>query len=500
MPKTSIPESLMLKFSNFLAEMMGLYFPPNAAKELEKKLQPVAKAFEFQELSDCLEWLMKAPLSKKQIAILAHHLTIGETYFFRDQRTFALLENDILPKLIQEHQQDKSLRIWSAACCTGEEAYSIAILLNRMIPDIKQWHITLLGTDINHVFLRKAEIGQYKQWSFRATSKEIQDRYFHRTSDGSYDINPQIKNMVQFTYLNLVEDCYPDKSSEVNNMDLILCNNVLIYFSHKHIQHTVSHLSQTLVEGGWLIVTPIESPYVKDKKLHQVNANGCIIFQKASDKISSESDQHYFMPTPQPKLEPKPFKNEQTLLTIVLPSFLKLAQPTLEFNFGEETTQLEENLAITRAAVLLEASQITIATEEAVKASSNLTSEEAVKQIQSLANAGLFEEAQRCCEQILRQEKLNPVLHYLHATILQSTNHIEEAIQSLKRVVFLDSTFIMAHFMLGTLTNKQGNKTEAKRHFRNCRQLLLKYPPEATIPGTEDTTAGTILNVIHEIM
>lgn len=555
MSKNPLPENLIIKFSDFLAEMMGLYFPPNAAKELEKKLQPIAKAFDFKELSDCLEWLMKAPLTKNQIAILAHHLTIGETYFFRDQRAFSLLEHEILPKIIQRHHQDKTLRIWSAACCTGEETYSIAILLNRVLPDITKWKIFLLATDINHSFLHRGEIGHYKQWSFRATSKEIQERYFDHCYDGSYEINSKIKKMVKFKYLNLVEDCYPDESNDVCKMDLILCNNVLIYFSQKQIQYTVSHLSETLAEGGYLMVTPIESPYVKEKRLQQVNFNGTIIFVKTSDKFSNEADQT-FKPLSEIQKEPKPFKNEQTLLTIVLPSFLKLTQPKLEFNFGdqppfpaensavitntdrisdkrdpsdeveggmgiasaiaEETGTADEGVAADRKPTekgnsarnsplakenVYESTIKGFVIEKAIEDLSTITtSEETFTKIQFLANAGQFEEAKKCCEQVLEHQKLNPLLYYLHATILQSTGHFEEAVQELKRVIFLDGSFVMAHYMLGMLNKKQGNKVGAKRHFRNAHQLLLKYSPETKIPGTEDTTAATLLNVIQEIM
>lgn len=488
MVKISMPENLILKFSDFLAEMTGLYFPPNSSKELEKKLQPVAKAFGFKELPECLEWLMKEPLTRKQIEVLAYHLTIGETYFFRDQQAFAALENEILPALIDKNRKSKQLRIWSVAACTGEEVYSIAILLSRMLPDIKDWKIHLLGTDINHAFLLKAELGQYKQWSFRATSKEIQERYFIQKGVGIYELLPQIKELVQFQYLNLVEDSYPDEKTQTTHMDLILCNNVLIYFSHKQIQKVVRQLADALAEDGYLMVSPIEAPYIKEKKLHCINLGGTFLFKKTDIAIKDEKVE--LLKPSLPVKEAPPKAGDQVLLTIELPSFLKLDQPTLQFHFTDpfsekDPVEILEDEANSRA-------KIAASVQEKKKP-------ELIKEIHHLANNGLFEEAQKKCQEAISLDKIDPLLHYLHATVLQSMNDLEGAMQALKRTLFLDDTFAIAYFVLGNIAKRQGKLQEARRHFRNAEQILKGLPLESIVKGTDDLTVENLLKIINSI-
>jgi chemotaxis protein methyltransferase CheR len=142
---------------------------------------------------------LAAPLTKTHLQVLASHLTVGETYFFREKKTFEILTASIVPDLIRNRRGcGQRLRIWSAACCTGEEPYSLAILLHQIIPDFTDWHVTILATDINERFLQKAAAGVYGEWSFRESPAGFKERYFHRTADGRHAILPEIKKQVIF--------------------------------------------------------------------------------------------------------------------------------------------------------------------------------------------------------------------------------------------------------------------------------------------------------------
>ena len=163
---------------------------------------------------------------------MASYLTIGETYFFRVEPDFNALENHILPELIHLRKDTgKYLRIWSAASSTGEEPYSLAILVRKLIPDIKDWNITILATDINTRSLAKAEKGIYGNWSFRNNPEWLKKIYFTPLLDERYQINRNIKDMVSFFYLNLARDTYPSLLNNTNGMDIIFCRNVLMYFT-----------------------------------------------------------------------------------------------------------------------------------------------------------------------------------------------------------------------------------------------------------------------------
>lgn len=499
---------LLAQFNDFLSENMGIFFPKNSAKEFEKKLLPVTKEFGFEETSECLEWLMKAPLTKGQIAVLSHHLTIGETYFFRDGRTFHLLEHEILPQIIQSHQKDKCIRIWSAACCTGEESYSIAILLSQLIPDIEQWDLAIFATDINHEFLKKAQLAHYKPWSFRVTSKEIQAKYFQKQIDGTFALIPEIKKMVDFSYFNLVEDYEKNSFFKKGSIDLIICNNVLIYFSHKQIKKTIHHLAQTLNQNGWLVVTPIEVPYVKDDDLKSVIIDGFTLFRKnAADtsvnaKKNNEGIQNEFyrrLEENSSSINSEP--NNISTFKIELPAFLKLSNSILEINFGSEKEQQQSPLP-NNDSITWQPSSAALPPLEATDAMADdsLKKAKIILQIHKLANLGQLDEANRQCEKALELDKLDPNLYYLQASLLQSLNDIEGAIKALKRVVYLDNTFIIAHFTLGILSKRVGNAQEAKRHLRNAYVLLEQYPSDAKIPGTDEMTVATLLDIVKTLL
>jgi len=161
-----ITNQLLDEIANLVAERIGLHFPADRRRDLERGLSAAASEFEFDNVESCLHWLSSSPLTKIQIEILASHLTVGETYFFREKKSLEIMEQSVLPDLIKSRRDGRRLRIWSAGCCTGEEPYTIAIMLAGMIPDPERGDVTLLATDIDPRFLSKASAGVCSDWSF----------------------------------------------------------------------------------------------------------------------------------------------------------------------------------------------------------------------------------------------------------------------------------------------------------------------------------------------
>src|SRR5690242_13592906 len=166
--------------SDAVERVFGLHLREGRLPDLKRALKGAAAELGHADSSACAQLLLSGKLDAASSEVLASHLTIGETYFFRDSDAFAALSTRILPELIAARRRagELRLRIWSAACCTGEETYSIAILLNQLLPDIADWQVTLLGTDVNPRFLRKAFEGVYGQWSFRNVPEDVRARYF----------------------------------------------------------------------------------------------------------------------------------------------------------------------------------------------------------------------------------------------------------------------------------------------------------------------------------
>ena len=237
--------------------------------------------------NSCIEWLLSSLPTRSQIEILASHLTVGETYFFRDKRLFKTLEESILPELIQlRRNSGRHLRIWSAGCSSGEEPYSIAILLSKMIPDIGDWGITILATDINMRFLQKAADGVYRHWSFRDIQPGIKEGFFNQKQDGRFEVLSRIRQMVTFSYLNLVEDAYPSLVNNTNALDIIFCRNVLMYFVPELASKVAPNLHRSLVDGGFLIVSPTESSIPIFSQFTTVRAPGTILYKKEARQAS----------------------------------------------------------------------------------------------------------------------------------------------------------------------------------------------------------------------
>src|SRR2546428_1703787 len=163
-----ISEDLLWQVNEKLAAQMGLHFPKERWSDLARGIGAAAEQFDFQNVESFVRWLVVSALTRAQLETLASHLTVGETYFFRERKSLEILEENILPELIRTRRgTDQRIRIWSAGCCTGEEPYTIAILLDRLLPDIRDWQITITATDINPCFLKKASDGLYSEWSFR---------------------------------------------------------------------------------------------------------------------------------------------------------------------------------------------------------------------------------------------------------------------------------------------------------------------------------------------
>ncbi|HUF80183.1 MAG TPA: CheR family methyltransferase, partial [Burkholderiales bacterium] len=182
-----LPDALLAGVSEFVAQRIGLHFPPERWRDIERAIEAAAREFGLPDAESCARALLCAPLTHAQVEVLASHLTVGETYFFRDKNSFAALEEHILPELLRARRgSEQRLRIWCAGCCTGEEPYSVAMVLDRLIPDPEAWNLTILATDINPRFLRKAAEGIYGEWSFRGTPEWVRERYFTRRRDGRY--------------------------------------------------------------------------------------------------------------------------------------------------------------------------------------------------------------------------------------------------------------------------------------------------------------------------
>lgn len=495
----SISEPQLCTLSEFVADQIGLHFPRERWNELSRGMSAAARELGFADVESAIRWLVASPLTRYQIEVLASHLTVGETYFFREKKTFEILEQHVLPELIRlRRDTEQRLRIWSAACCTGEEPYSIAIALSSMIPDVENWNVSILATDINPRFLQKASNGAYGDWSFRDTPSWIKQRYFKATKGNRFEILPNLKNMVAFSYLNLAEDVYPSLMNNTNAMDIILCRNVLMYFTPERVRRVVRNLHRCLVDGGWLIVSPSETSHVLYAPFKTVNFSGGIFYRKATPSERTVQSIELF---PIPQVEETP--------TQLLPS-LDLPEEHPENIHSIDRLQplpseVEELPKAERYAdpyaeilVLYQQGSYVEATGRILELLAQKNSDARLMALLSrvYANQGKLDEAFEWSQKANAIDKLNPAYRYLLATILQERGQMEGAIVSLKQALYLDQEFVLAHFALANLMERQSKFIEARKYFQNALSLLQRYRPEEIVPESEGIAAGRLMEII----
>ena len=468
--ESSLPDSLLAQFSDCLAARVGLHFPRDRWADLTRGIVLAAADLGFHDAATCVRHLLSAELTQSQIEVLASHLTIGETYFFREPRSFEVLARHVLPDLIWSRRADsRSLRIWSAACCTGEEAYSIAILLDQLIPDIADWNITILATDINPRFLRRAAEGLYTEWSFRGVGLDIKERYFVK-EPGGFRIIPRIKALVTLSYHNLVEDRFPSIDSNTNAMDVVLCRNVLMYFSPERARVVVAHLHRALCEGGWLIPSAVDGAPPLFAPLVLADIDGASLYRKrtAASPMPSASPPGPILrqAAPTPRAEPVP--------------------PAGSRSDGVEAASALHDQGRYGAASELLIGHLAAAPQD-VPAMLLLA--------RTYANQGRLAEALQWCTKVVAADRLSAGHHYLLAMIQQEMGTLADAAASLHRALFLDPQFVLAHFASANLARIEGKRAEARKHYRNALGLLEGRPSGDVLPESEGLTVGRLREI-----
>ena len=193
---------------------------------------------------------------EEELAVLIDNLTTNETYFFRESPQLRAFSEEILPELRRSLADRKTLRIWSAGCSTGEEPYTIAILLLESGDWWRDWQVEILGSDINQRVLHTARKGVYKKGAHRVTSPEMLAKYFVEEEKGNYRIIDRVRELVSFSSLNLLD---PYKTGLISNMDIIFCRNVIIYFDKEAKKKVIASFYDKLREGGYLLLGHSES-------------------------------------------------------------------------------------------------------------------------------------------------------------------------------------------------------------------------------------------------
>ncbi|WP_421729598.1 CheR family methyltransferase [Brevundimonas sp.] len=240
-------------FCRLIRQKSGLVLTPEKAYLVSSRLAPLARAEGLGTVENLLA-LLRAGASDALVQQAVDVMATHESYFFRDTAPFEQLANAVLPPLIAARQTQRSLRIWCAACSSGQEPYSVAMILKEMGPKLAGWKLDILATDMSEPILRKASTGLYNDFEVnRGLSPERQTRWFKRETDG-WRVSPALQQMVRFRPHNLLQG-----SAGLGVFDVVFCRNVLIYFDIETKRQILDHVRRAMAPDGSLLLGSAET-------------------------------------------------------------------------------------------------------------------------------------------------------------------------------------------------------------------------------------------------
>jgi chemotaxis protein methyltransferase CheR len=423
------------QLKDHLIESTGLSFYTDRDEPLTKLVAERISVLGLRNCASYAEFLAYGETGCAEMDVLIAQLTIGETYFFRDEEQFAAIRDVIVPDILARKRCSKQLLIWSAGCATGAEPYSLAILLARELGDrISGWQINIHATDLNRGFLLQAAEGKFRAGALRSTSDEVKRECF--VKEGlTWTIHPRYKQWISFHQMNLMDGEFSTSFPAGIEFDLILCRNVMIYFSREANRRLIGQFHRTLGAEGWLVVGAVESNMDNLKIFRSVSAAGARLFQK-TPLVGGPVEAA-------PEADPDPGSNSAP------------AAPAPSGDSPDDSPQV----------VLAD-----------------------LDGLRRLADHGDWQGAAEYGKQLLSQNGLNAEVHFYHALIFEKLGIADEPEISLRHAIYLDRKFALAHYHLGLALSRGGQTAVAARCFGNVLKVLAGLPDLALVTAGPGVT------------
>jgi chemotaxis protein methyltransferase CheR len=499
-----------LRFCRMMEDRFGLTFPEKRRMELEIGVRRAFAASTCADLNNYYDMLSDPVNGALELERLVNNLTVGETHFFRDAGQFDALANTVLPEIIERRRSIRTLRIWSAGCASGEEPYSIAILLRDLLPDIASWTITILGTDINTQHIERARRGVYGEWAFRENRAKLLRPRFFTQHGNQYELSADVRRMVTFNQINLAEDRYPSYETNTMFMDLILCRNVTIYFPEAVTRTVVDRFYNSLVDGGWLVIGHSEHSMSVYQRFTPRNFPDAILYRRSGEIQKAESQVTSFQNSP-------PTRSVLTTLSIRPKDTAPLTDPGDTPAAGQKVladptrtksmvgsavpssvSPLDSGNEFEQAQALMTYGRIDEARDLLLRWLTNHPNHAQACALlgTAFADMGNWPEAERWCQMAIGLDRLNLDGYYTLALIFQHQGKSEKAIEMMKKVVYIDRNDILGHFSLANLYHTSAQVPLALKFLDNARRILDTRSPSDLVPRSSDITIGRLVETV----
>jgi len=536
------PDLLSL-FIHEIATQTGIVIRDRDRASFAKKLTERVQALRQANLRSYYDWLFATPqeIHDRTTARgaewqrIIQQISITESYFFRDRGQFQLLREQILPRIIADRRQMAQasgqrprLRLWSAASSTGEEPYSLAVLVWELLVDLPNWDVRVIGTDINEAALTIAREGIYSDWSFRQVDPAIRDRYFtHRAhlGDKSWKLNPQIAKLVTFLPLNLSQPHYPNPALDLVDLDLILCRNVFIYLDGQTIQGILERMARTLNSTGYLLTAHAELQYQNTGSFKAQLCPQSVVYQ-CQDSVSPLLAEATLSPIAapiaappaidrQPHSIPRPTSTDHR--SPVCPPVLPLGaisppcnhSPTIAKEFAASTTSAASTAPDCPPSIEQQIEQaIDLFHRGDYPATIALLDQLLTQAPQSFlacdllslayANLGQHNQASYYCSKALEIDACATSPYYLMAHLAENSGNIARAKTLLKRIVYLDPEAAIAYLELAALYRAEGDTPRAEKMERTARILLDARDASEILDPYRCLSVGAVLQQLKQ--
>ena len=276
-----ITQNEFLQLRDIIYELSGIYLQDNRRFLVENRFAPRLSELELKSYSAYIEYLQKHPKGKsEELNMLTELITTNETSFFRDNPQLKVFRNFTLKELIDAGNKSgrREIKIWSAGCSSGEEPYTLAIILHEALKDdIRKWRIRITANDISTNVLKMAEKGIYTKYSLRTTPAHVVSNYFTAKENDIYQIKPEVKRLIKFGKINLNQG---HSIKMIPRSNIVFCRNVIIYFDKEMKKKVLSGFHNNLLDNGHLYVGHSESLHIVNDMFKPRQHAGTITYHK----------------------------------------------------------------------------------------------------------------------------------------------------------------------------------------------------------------------------
>jgi chemotaxis protein methyltransferase CheR len=411
---------------------------------------------------------------------LAERLTVGETYFFRNRNDLEAFVAVVLPDRMRARERERRLRILSAGCSSGEEPYTLAMLVHG-VPALEAWDVRIRGVDVNPAAVARAAAGRYGEWSLRQTPRDMRARFF-RQERGGHRLVDEVRSMVEIEQRNLVED--DPGLWQPGAYDVVFCRNVTMYFSPEVARRVVARIARSLAPGGYLFLGHAETLRGVSTAFHLRDSHGTFYYRLRDGNRPDDVPAVPAASTPSPTPSPAAVAlSEGGWMEVIQRASERIVRLTDPERRGPESppsgaqTPPPSRRDPAPAALALELLRDerygeALAALGAPVLEREVDRETLLLRSVLLAISGDPRQAERVCARLLELDELNAEAHYVMALCREHARDLAGAANHDQYALYLDPTFAMPRLHLGLMESRAGRREAARRELARALVLL----------------------------